>query len=91
MFKGVIMLFGAVLLSVVVPLTTNTSQSMELISKPYIVQAVIDSAQLIGLPCSKAAKAYAKKKQTPDPVLQQIAFTAEPVSARKLFFREYFH
>lgn len=91
MSKGVIMLFGAVLLGVVVPLTTNPAQPVKLIGKPYIVQAVIDSAQLIGLPCSKAAKAYAQKKQTPDPVLQQISFTPEPVSARKLFFREYFH
>ena len=60
------------------------------ITRPYIVQAVVDAARIIGLPSSKAAKAYAKKIQTPDPILSQIALMPDPVSDRELFFRTYF-
>ena len=84
------MLLGAIFLSVVVPVSIDSSRSIEFIAKPYIVQAVIDSARIAGLPPSKAAKAYATKIQTPDPVLQQIAYTPDPISSRKLFFRNYF-
>jgi hypothetical protein len=84
------MLFSAILLSVVVPLSISPNRSTELITKPYIVQAVIDSARIAGLPPSKAARAYAAKIQTPDPVFQQISYTPEPISSRKLFFRNYF-
>ena len=84
------MLFSAILLSVVVPVSVSPYRSTEFITKPYIVQAVIDSARIAGLPPSKAAKAYAAKIQTPDPVLQQISYVPEPISSRKLFFRNYF-
>lgn len=84
------MLIGAVLLSVIVPLSITQGSVVESIGKPYIVQAVIDSARLIGLPPSKAARAYAKKIQTPDPTTQQIMYTSEPLSPRRLFFKSYF-
>lgn len=84
------MFFGALIISSVVPFSLTLSQPLELALKPYIVQAVIDAAQIAGLPCSRAAKAYAQNKQAPDPIIQQISFTPDPVSARRLFFREYF-
>lgn len=86
------MLFGALLISFVIPVSISPSQPLELALKPYIVQAVIDAAQIVGLPSSKAAKAHAKKVQLVDPVLQQVTiYTPEPVSTRQLFFRKYFH
>jgi hypothetical protein len=84
------MLFSAIFISVVVPVAISPYRSAEFITKPYIVQAVIDSARIVGLPPSKAAKAYAVKIQTPDPTLQQISFMPELISSRKLFFRNYF-
>lgn len=84
------MLIGAVLLTIVVPMSLAQGDVIESISKPYIVQAVIDSARLIGLPPSKAARAYAKKIQTPDPITQQIMYTSEPLAPRRLFFKSYF-
>lgn len=84
------MLIGIVLLSVVVPMTINQECIVESIRKPYIVQAVIDSARLIGLPPSKAARAYTKKIQASDPIAHQIMYTPEPLTSRQLFFRTYF-
>jgi hypothetical protein len=84
------MIFSALLLSIVVPVSISPDRSTEFIAKPYIVQAVIDSGRIAGLPPSKAAKAYAAKIQTPDPVLQQISYTPEPMPSRKLFFKNYF-
>lgn len=60
------------------------------LNKLVIVKAVIDAARIIGLPSSKAAKAYAKKLQAVDPVIGQLAFVPESVSDRQLFFRTYF-
>ena len=84
------MLIGAVLLTIVVPMSVTQGCIVESIGKPFIVQAVIDSARLIGLPPSKAAKAYAKKIQTPDLNTQQIMYTSEPLAPRRLFFKSYF-
>lgn len=84
------MILSALVLSVVVPVSVNTKNSLELIQKPYIVQAVIDSARIIGLPPSKAARAYANKIQMADPAIQQISYVPEPISTRRLFFRNYF-
>lgn len=84
------MICGLALMAFVMPANLNQSQSIEWISKPYLVQAVIDSARIIGLPSSKAAKAYAKKIQMADPIVQQITYVPDPVSDRQLFFRSYF-
>ena len=85
------MFLGVALMRFIVPVSINQQQSMALINKPYVVQAVIDSARIIGLPSSKAAKAYALKIQAQDPLLKQITFAPEPVSDRRLFFRNYFY
>ncbi|MCE7506958.1 hypothetical protein LZG75_12035 [Polynucleobacter sp. IMCC30063] len=85
------MIFNAIYFSIFMPLyiqAVNMAPSM--VAKPYVVKALIDSAQIIGLPSSRAARDYAKRIQIPDPALQQIIFMAEPISARRLFFREYF-
>jgi hypothetical protein len=84
------MLISAVLLTIIVPMSVTQGGIVESISKPYIVQAVIDSARLIGLPPSRAARAYATKIQTPDPTTQQIMYTSEPLAPRSLFFKSYF-
>jgi hypothetical protein len=84
------MICGLALMTFVLPANLNQGQSMAWVTKPYLVQAVIDSARIIGLPSSKAAKAYAKKIQMPDPAIQQITYVPDPVSDRKLFFRSYF-
>lgn len=85
------MILSAFHLSFLVPLVINGFTAIPLVlDRPYIVQAVIDSSKIIGLPSSRAAKAYAKRIQTPDPLLKQIVFTSDPVSDRKLFFRSYF-
>lgn len=84
------MFFGLALMTYVVPLSIGNYELTWCLSKPYIVQATIDSARIIGLPSSKAAKAYALKIQSPDPILKQITVMADPVSDRKLFFRNYF-
>ena len=59
-------------------------------NKPVLVKAAVDSARIIGLPSSKAAKAHAKKIQAADPAVGQLAVLPEPVSDRQLFFRTYF-
>lgn len=84
------MFIGVALISFIVPISINQQQSMALVNKPFVVQAVIDSARIIGLPSSKAAKAYAKKIQMADPIIQQIAYVPDPVSDRQLFFWSYF-
>ena len=84
------MLISAVLLTIVVPMSVTQGGIVESISKPYIVQAVIDSARLVGLPPSKAARAHARRIQTPDPTIQQIMYTPEPLGPRRLFFKSYF-
>ena len=73
------MFLGVALISFIVPISINQQQSMALVNKPFVVQAVIDSARIIGLPSSKAAKAYAKKIQMADPIIQQIAYVPDPV------------
>ena len=84
------MFFGVALITIMVPASIYQYQPITLVNKPFIVQAVIDSARIIGLPSSKAAKAHALKIQSPDPMLKQIALMPDPVSDRQLFFRSYF-
>ena len=81
------MIISAIILSIVVPIQVSVTKPH---FEPFIVQATIDAAVLIGLPSSKAAKAYALKIQAIDPSLRQIIVAPEPVSDRKLFFRNYF-
>lgn len=85
------MLFGAIVMTVVIPISIGCFESLDVEKNLYVVQAVIDSARIVGLPSSKAARAYAKNIQTPDPFLVQIMSAPKPVSERKLFFRKYFN
>jgi hypothetical protein len=60
------------------------------LNKPFMVKAAVDTARIIGLPVARAARDYAQKIQMPDPTLQHLNVFPEPVSWRRLFFREYF-
>lgn len=85
------MVLGALYLSLFIPLSIQSAHAAQIdINKPYLVMAVLDSVRIIGLPSSKAAKAHALKIQSIDPSLWQIIVAPEPVSDRKLFFRNYF-
>ena len=85
------MILNVLYLSIALPLSIQGVNSLPAnINKPYLVQAVIDSARIIGLPPSRAARDYAQKLQIPDPVISQFYSLAEPVSWRRLFFRKYF-
>jgi len=81
------MLFSAIILSVVVPMQVSTANpKFEL----FIVKVTIDTAVLIGLPSSKAAKKYALQSQKPDFLMAEAYIFSEPVSWRKLYFRKLF-
>ena len=85
------MILSAIYFSIFMPLSIqSTNVAPSIIAKPYVVKAVVDSARIIGLPSSRAAKDYAKKLQMPDPSIQNFDILSEPVSWRRLFFREYF-
>lgn len=84
------MICGLALLAIVMPADINQRQSIEWMTKPYLVQAVIDSARIIGLPSSRSAKLHARKIQSADPIIQQISVEPSPLSERRLFFRNYF-
>jgi len=78
-------------MSIALPISMQGVSSLPAnITKPYLAQAAIDSARIIGLPPSRAARDYAQKVQTPDPVISQFYSFSEPVSWRRLFFRKYF-
>lgn len=85
------MVFNLIYFGIFMPLSIQGAHAASIdINTPLLVKAAVDSARIIGLPSSKAAKAYAKKIQMPDPVFQQLVATPEPISDRKLFFRNYF-
>ena len=84
------MFIGVALITLMLPTSIHQNQQMTIFYQPYIVQAVIDSARIIGLPSSRASRAHALKIQSPDPILEQIIISSDPVSDRKLFFRNYF-
>lgn len=56
----------------------------------FAVKATIDTAVIIGIPCSRAAKDYARKVQAPDFVLSAADQSFTPVGWRKLYFRKLF-
>lgn len=84
------MLIGTILLTIVVPLSIQKTEIVDSLNNTYVVQAVIDSARIIGLPPSEAAKAHAKRIQTPDFATQQIIHSQKRLSVRRLFFKHYF-
>jgi len=85
------MILNAIYFSIFIPMSIQGMYASSIdVNTPVFVKAAIDSARIIGLPSSKAAKAYAKKIQRPDPIFQQLVVVPEPISDRKLFFRNYF-
>ena len=85
------MIFNAIYLSFILPLSIqSTGAESPMLNKPFVVQAVIDSARIIGFPPSRAARDYARKIQLPDPINVHFYRADEPVSSRQLFFRQYF-
>jgi hypothetical protein len=85
------MVFNAIFFSIFLPLSIQGPNFAPVdLNKPFLVKAAIDSSRIIGLPSSKAAKANALKVQSLDPSLKQITVSPDPVSERKLFFRNYF-
>ena len=85
------MILSAIYFSIFIPLSIQGAYAAPIdVSKPLFVKAAVDSARIIGLPSSKAAKAYAQKIQAPDLIIKQITVIPDPVSDRQLFFRNYF-
>ena len=81
------MLTSAIILSIVVPMQISmTNPKFEL----FIVKATINTAVLIGLPASKAARKYALQSQKPDFLMTEAHLAVEPVEWRRLYFRKLF-
>lgn len=85
------MILNAIYFSIFIPLSLQGAHTVSIdVNKPLLVKAAVDSARIIGLPSSKAAKAYAQKIQAPDPIIKQITVIPDSLSDRQLFFRNYF-
>ncbi|MDH6524782.1 hypothetical protein [Polynucleobacter sphagniphilus] len=82
-----VMLFSAIILSVVMPMQVSMANPK---FKPFIVKATIDTAVLIGLPSSKAARKYALQAQKPELLMAEALLVSEPVNWRRLYFRKLF-
>ena len=81
------MLISAIILSVVVPMQASIAKPR---FEPFIVQATIDAAVLVGLPSSKAARKYALQLQKPEFLMTEAHMTSEPVNWRRLYLRKFF-
>lgn len=85
------MLFNTIIFSIFVPLSIGGMDTLPAsFNRPLLIQATVDSARIIGLPSSRAAKAYARKVQAPDSILSQLCPQPEALTWRRLFFKEYF-
>ena len=85
------MIYVLVYLGLVLPTSIHGAYSVSFnVNKPFMVKAAVDTARIIGLPAARGARDYAQKIQMPDPVIQNLLVFPEPVSWRRLFFREYF-
>lgn len=82
------MLSGAIFLSLILPIQISTQNPK---FEPFIVKATIDTAVLIGLPSSKAARKYAQQKQAPEYLAAQANQALMPVGWRRLYFRTHFY
>lgn len=56
----------------------------------FAVKATIDTAVIIGIPSSKAARKAALLSQAPEFLTKESFQASEIVSVRRLFFRRYF-
>jgi hypothetical protein len=82
------MLSGAIFLSLILPVQISTQNPK---FEPFIVKATIDTAVLIGLPSSQAARKYAQQKQTPEFLTAQANQISNPVNWRRLYFKTHFY
>jgi len=81
------MISSALILSILLPVQiSQANPKFEL----FAVKAAIDTAVIIGIPCSRAAKDYARRVQAPDFVLSAADQNIAPVGWRKLYFRKLF-
>ena len=81
------MLSSAIILSLVLPLQISGSQPH---FEPFVVQATIDAAVILGLPASKAARKYALGSQKTEFQSAQTFQASDAVDWRKLYFRKLF-
>jgi len=82
------MLASLLILSCLLPAQLNAPINSW--SEPYTVKEVIDTAIIIGLPPSKAARKYALLSQSPEALSKESFQATKIVGLRKLFFRRYF-
>ncbi len=82
------MLSGIIVLSLILPLQISAHNPR---FEPFIVQAVIDSAVIVGMPASKSARKYAGSKQKLDFMANEANQEASPVNWRRLYFRTHFY
>ena len=81
------MISSALILSILLPVQISQTDPR---FSPFAVKAVIDSAVIIGIPSSRAAKDHARRVQAPDFVLAAADQAIKPVGWRKLYFRKLF-
>jgi hypothetical protein len=82
------MISSALILSVLMPMQISQAEPR---FGAFAVKAVIDAAVIAGLPPSKAARKEALVKQVSDPLSTESFQATAVVSARRLFFRQYFN
>ncbi len=81
------MISSALILSILLPVQISQIDPR---FSAFAVKAVIDSAVIIGIPSSRAAKDYARRVQAPDFVLAAADQAIKPVGWRRLYFRKLF-
>jgi hypothetical protein len=81
------MISSALILSVLLPVQISLEDPK---FSPFAVKAAIDTAVIIGIPCSRAAKDYARRVQAPDLMLAASDQSIRPVGWRRLYFRKLF-
>ena len=81
------MITSALILSVLLPVQISQADPK---FSPFAVKAAIDTAVIIGIPCSRAAKDYARRAQAPDLMLAASDQSIKPVGWRRLYFRKLF-
>ena len=81
------MVTSALILSILLPVQISQADPR---FSPFAVKAAIDTAVIIGIPSSRAAKDHARRVQAPDFVLAAADQSIAPVGWRRLYFRKLF-
>jgi hypothetical protein len=81
------MISSALILSILLPIQIAQADPR---FSAFAVKAAIDTAVIIGIPSSRAAKDYARRVQAPDFVLAAADQAIKPVGWRRLYFRKLF-